>query len=306
MPMRRLLAPVVATLLVSLSPLAVAAQPWSSAESSVSIITPPRFADVQLRTGVRLRYAEQGDPQGEKVILLHGLTDSWFSFSRVMPLMPTSWHVFALDQRGQGESDRPASGYTMADLGDDVLAFMDTMGIREATIVGHSMGSFVAQRVAITAPERVRRLVLIGSATTVHNEVVHALRDELANMADPMPRQFLHDFQYGTIYKKVPDAFMNRVIAESEKVSARIAYALLEGMMASGDSSRLSAIRVPTLIMWGEHDAVFPRSEQALLQDRIAGSELRVYADVGHAPHWEVPESVVADLEAFFSRRGEN
>lgn len=302
MPMRGLLAMVVAAAVPVLPPDATA-QPFSS-ESFGGVITPPRFADVQLRTGVRLRYAEQGDTQGEAVILLHGLTDSWFSFSRVLPLMPASWHVFALDQRGQGESDRPASGYTMADLGDDVLAFMDTMGIREATIVGHSMGSFVAQRVAITAPERVRRLVLIGSATTTHNEVLFALRKEFASMAEPMPRQFLHEFQYSTVHAKMSDTFMNRVISESEKVSPRVAHALVEGMLASGDSTRLSGIRVPTLIMWGEHDAVFPRSEQLLLQERIAGSELRIYRGVGHTPHWEVPDAVVRDLEAFFSRRG--
>lgn len=303
MPMRGLLAMVIAAAVPIVPPDGADAQP-SSSESLGGIITPPRFADVQLRTGIRLRYAEQGDPEGEVVILLHGLTDSWFSFSRVLPLLRASWHVFALDQRGQGESDRPASGYTMADLGDDVLAFMDTLGIREATIVGHSMGSFVAQRVAITAPERVRRLVLIGSATTAHNDVLLALRHEFAAMPDSMPRQFLHDFQYSTVHVPMPASFMNRVIAESAKVSARVAHALVEGLLASGDSARLSSVRVPTLIMWGEHDAVFPRSEQLLLQARIAGSELRLYRGVGHTPHWEVPAEVVRDLEAFFARRG--
>lgn len=303
MPMRGLLAMVIAAAVPIVPPNDAEAQP-SSFVSFGGIITPPRFADVQLRTGIRIRYAEQGDPNGEAVILLHGITDSWFSFSRVLPLMPSSWHVFALDQRGQGESDRPASGYTMADLGDDVLAFMDTMGIREATIVGHSMGSFVAQRVAITAPERVRRLVLIGSATTPHNEVMLALRQEFAALPNSMPRQFLHEFQYSTVHATLPESFMNRVIAESAKVSARVAHALVEGMLASGDSARLSSVRVPTLIMWGEHDAVFPRSEQLLLQDRIPGSELRMYRGVGHAPHWEVAAEVVRDLEAFFARRG--
>jgi pimeloyl-ACP methyl ester carboxylesterase len=263
-----------------------------------------RFADVQLRTGVRLRYAEQGDPHGEAVILLHGLTDSWFSFSRILPLLPSSLHVFALDQRGQGDSDQPASGYTMADLGDDVLAFMDTMRLREATIVGHSMGSFVAQRVAITAPERVRRLVLLGSATTGNNDMVRAVKEEVASLPESMPRAFLHDFQYSTIHAPVPDVFMNRAIDESAKVPSRVAGALLDGLLASGDSARLAGIRVPTLIIGGEHDAIFPRSESLRLRESIPGSELRMYPDVGHAAHWEVPEQVVRDLLSFFERRG--
>ena len=280
-----------------------AAQP-AAPSSPVDTVVPLRFADAHLRTGVRLRYAEHGSPQGEAVILLHGLTDSWFSFSRILPLLPSSLHVFALDQRGQGDSDKPASGYTMADLGDDVLAFMDTMGIREATIIGHSMGSFVAQRVAIIAPERVRRLILIGSATSAHNEVVLGLQQQLAELPATMPVAFLHDFQYSTIHAPVPDTFMQRAIDESAKVPTRVASALLDGMLASGDSARIGGVRVPTLIMGGEHDAVFPKSEFLLLRERIAGSELRVYPGVGHAPHWEAPEDVVRDLLAFFDRRG--
>jgi len=280
-----------------------AAQP-ESADAGTHTTTPLRFADVQLRTGVRLRYAEQGDPQGEAVILLHGLSDSWFSFSRILPLLPSSLHVFALDQRGQGDSDRPASGYTMADLGDDVLAFMDTMHLRQATIIGHSMGSFVAQRVAIIAPERVRRLVLIGSATTPRNDVVVAVQREVASLPDTLPNAFVHDFQYSTIHAPVPDTFMQRAIRESGKVPTRVARALLDGMLASGDSARLGGIRVPALILWGERDAIFPRREQQLLQSRIAGSEMRLYPGIGHAPHWEAPGRVVRDLLEFMERRG--
>ena len=281
-----------------------AAAQLESPEPSGEPVTPLRFADVQLRTGVRIRYAEQGDPRGEAVILLHGLTDSWFSFSRVLPLLPSSLHVFALDQRGQGDSDRPASGYTMADLGDDVLAFMDAMDLEEASLIGHSMGSFVAQRVAITAPERVRRLVLIGSATSSNNEVVIGVQREVSALPDTMPLSFLHDFQYSTVHAAVPDEFMLRAISESRKVPTRVARGLLDGLLASGDSARLAGIRVPTLILWGEQDAIFPRAEQLQLRQRIAGAELRLYPGFGHAPHWEAPEVVVRDVLAFFDRRG--
>src|SRR5262245_26539696 len=61
-----------------------------------------RFADAHLSTGVRLRYAESGDPAGRPIILLHGYTDSWFTFTRVLPYFDPGWHVYIPDQRGHG------------------------------------------------------------------------------------------------------------------------------------------------------------------------------------------------------------
>jgi pimeloyl-ACP methyl ester carboxylesterase len=88
----------------------------ASQPRSIAALGPdePRFADVQLATGVRLRYAELGDPGVPPMILLHGYTDSWFSYSRVLPTLAARHHVFALDQRGHGDSDRPAHGYACA------------------------------------------------------------------------------------------------------------------------------------------------------------------------------------------------
>ena len=64
-----------------------------------------RFSDVQLKTGVRLRYAEQGNPKGEPVILLHGYSDSWFSYSRILPLIDRKYHVYVPDQRHHALTD---------------------------------------------------------------------------------------------------------------------------------------------------------------------------------------------------------
>jgi non-heme chloroperoxidase len=130
---------------------------------------PLRLADAHLTTGVRLHYAEQGDIAAHPLILLHGYTDLWVSFSAVLPALAATYHAYALDQRGHGDSDRPASGYTMPDFAADVVAFMAAMGLTRATLVGHSMGSFVAQQVALAAPECVARLVLIASATSARH-----------------------------------------------------------------------------------------------------------------------------------------
>src|SRR5687768_13080157 len=134
-----------------------------------SVNDTPRFADIRLATGIRLHYAEQGPATGTPIILLHGYSDSWFSFSLVLPALSRENRVYALDLRGHGNSDRPASGYRMRDMAADVIAFMDAKGIARATIIGHSMGGFVAQHVALAAPRRVSQLVLIGTATTPRN-----------------------------------------------------------------------------------------------------------------------------------------
>src|SRR6186997_844966 len=99
----------------------------------------PRFGEVQLSTGIRMHYAEQGESRREPIILLHGYSDSWFSFSRVLTPLARETRVYALDLRGHGKTDKPATGYLMRDLAADVVAFMDAKGIAKATVIGHSM-----------------------------------------------------------------------------------------------------------------------------------------------------------------------
>ena len=295
-----------ATMMAVAAPLSAQhADAGAATVSRVSAAVPTvRFASVRLRTGVQLHYAEQGDRQGEPLLLLHGLGDSWYSFSRILPKLPASFHVFAIDQRGHGDSDRPASGYTMADLSDDAVAFMDAMGITRATVIGHSMGSFVAQRVAITAPERVSRLVLVGSATTAVNDVVRALKAEVGNLPEVLPAEFVREFQTSMVSVPVPQSFMDGVRSETHKVPTRVMRGALDGLLASGDSARLGSIRAPTLVIWGERDQVFARDEQLELYQTIAGSELLSYQAIGHSPQWEAPDRFVKDILGFIQRRG--
>jgi len=120
------------------------------ARFTVAALAPPMsFAEIALGNGIHLHYARQGPADGPVIILLHGYSDSSFSFSRVMPLLPPELRVIAPDLRGHGHSARPVNGYRIGDLAGDVLRMMDLMSIPEALTVGHSMGSFVAQAIAI-------------------------------------------------------------------------------------------------------------------------------------------------------------
>lgn len=259
-----------------------------------------RFGDARLATGVRLRYAEQGDPTGKVVILLHGYSDSWFSFSRVLPLFPAGWHVYALDQRGHGDSDRPRTGYGMRDLAGDVIAFMDAKGIRSATVVGHSMGGFVAEQVALAAPGRVDRLVLVCSGARIQDVTgLDELRGAVESFGDSVPVDFIRAFQESTINIPVPEAFMTRVVAESRKLPPHVWRGIMAGMLTTEAPAALGRADVPTLLLFGEKDAIFQQRAQDGLRALLPAAQVRTYAGTGHTPHWEQPEVFARDLAAF-------
>lgn len=258
-----------------------------------------RFATVELLTGPRLHYAEQGAADGEPIVFLHGWPDSWFSFSRVIALLPQWLHAFVLDQRGFGDSERPHGGYSIADFAADAVAFLDAAAIDRATIVGHSFGSFVTRHIAITHPKRVARMVLIGTAGSAGTPVVREVRAAIQDLQDPVPVEFAREFQAGTAYAPLPELFFDRIVAESLKLPARLWREILDGLLAYDDADHLARITTPTLLVWGEHDALFPREDQDRLVTAIGGAQLRVYAETGHCPNWERPEQVAADLQEF-------
>ena len=260
-----------------------------------------QFGSVLLKTGVRLRYAHQGDENGIPVILLHGYTDSWFSFSQIMPLLDQKYRVYALDQRGHGESDRPVGGYAMQQFAADVVAFMDAKNIKQATIVGHSMGSLVGQHLAAQAPERVKRLVLVATATTVHtNELVQQLQREINALKDPIPEKFVYDFQISTAFQPLSNDFFKTVLKESLRLPAHVWQQVMAEMMSPDVAVELKKIKTPTLILWGDKD-FFPRSEQDALVSALPNAVLKVYKDTGHALHWERPEAFATDLKTFIN-----
>jgi non-heme chloroperoxidase len=251
----------------------------------------------------RLHYAERGDPTGEAIIFLHGYSDSWFSFSEVLPLLSPSYHAFVPDQRGHGESERPECCYTLDDYASDVDAFMDAVGIEEATLVGHSGGNLIAPRVALDYPSRVSRLVLIGPAIMgATNEVMVELGEAVRTLDDPVSPEFIKEFQQSTIYRPLSEEFFDKVVSESLKLPVQVWRDYMEGVILTPDhASRLGEINVPTLLLWGEQDAMFPREEQERLAQAIPDATLKVYPETGHAVHWERPEQFVRDLEAFMT-----
>ena len=262
-----------------------------------------RFATARLSTGPLVHFAEQGDSNGEVLIFIHGWPDSWFSWSRVLALLPATYHAYALDQRGFGDSERPATGYTIDQLALDVIAFMHATGVPRATLIGHSMGTLVARRVAEIQPEKVIGLVLIGSAVGAANEVTREVQDLLAPLTDPLPTEFVREFQGSTIHHPVPAPYFDGLVDASLKAPARVWQRMFDGLLAFDDVDQLGRIAAPTLILWGDHDAIFPdEQEQRRLASSIPGAHLTVLPDTGHSPNWERPEQIAAAIDAFLGR----
>ena len=260
-----------------------------------------QFTTTRLSTGLRAHYAEQGNPTGEAIIFLHAYVDSWFSFSRMLPLLSAEYHAFAPDQRGHGDSDKPECCYTADDYAADVDAFMEAVGVEEATLVCSSSVGMIAQRVALYYPHRVSRLVLMGSPTTlVNNEAVMEALKEMLALEDPISPEFVREFQRSTIQHPVPKEFLAELVSESLKVPARVWRDYMEGVVLTvDDTARLGEIEAPTLILWGERDAILGREEQEWRSGAIPDATLKVYPDTGHAVAFERSEWVVRDLEEF-------
>ncbi len=251
---------------------------------------------VKLSTGITMKYVEAGDPAGPAVLLIHGYTDSSFSYSRVIPLLDKRYRIFAIDQRGHGETDKPENGYEMRDFAADTAAFLDAMGIKSATVVGHSMGSFVAMQTALDHSARVQRLVLIGTAARAGNEVVKELLDAVGTLTDPVPRQFAHDFQVSASSPSLPKEFMENVVNESLRLPANVWKKALAGVAARDYTPDLKNIRVRVVIFWGEKETIFKRAEQEPLIKGLPDARFIVYANSGHAPNWDQPEKFAKDL----------
>jgi pimeloyl-ACP methyl ester carboxylesterase len=265
----------------------------------------PRF--VSIATGVQLEYVEQGAPGGLPVIFLHGVTDSWRSFELMLPHLPPSMRAFAISQRGHGDSSRPAAGYTYTDLSEDVRAFMDAMGLGRAVIVGHSMGSSIAQRLIADHPERVTAVVLMGAFASIGGSaaVREFVTTSVLPLSDPIHPDFAREWQLSTIARPIDPGFLDTVVQETLKVPARVWHEAFGGFLTTPDfTDELSRAAIPVLLMWGERDAFAPRGDPDVLLKALPTARLVIHEGAGHALHWEAPGRVATELVDFIDSLG--
>jgi pimeloyl-ACP methyl ester carboxylesterase len=268
---------------------------------SQAIVEPPSIeSDWTTLSNLRTYHFVKAGPETAPALLfLHGYADSWRSGELLIPHLRDHFRIYALDQRGHGQTDDEFDRFTIDDFAADAADFIRWVIGGPVVLVGHSLGSLVAQRVAAEHKDLVSRLVLIGSAdTAAANPALLELQAELARLDGEIPRAFVQDFQAGTIGKPLFLSQLDVFVAESMRVSPIVWRKTAEGLAA--DNRVVAAhIAAPTLVVWGAEDGVFGLDAQHRLMALLKDGRLRVYPEVGHAPNWEEPETVARDIIAF-------
>src|SRR5438094_7815051 len=239
--------------------------------------------------GAKVHYVDAGT--GSPVILLHGLADDVGVWESAIAPLAAKYRVVALDQIGFGRSDKPLLNYRASTFVDFLDGFLNELKIEGASLVGNSLGGWVAADFALTHPERINRLVLCNAAgyaavsKTMDPRALSALR--LVSREDIRylgPLTF-HDKGF---YEDADLAFKQRVTAgDSYTVSQ-----LLDSMIRGEDvlDGQLGAIEKPTLILWGRDDKLIPVSFAARFNKELNASQLRSIDGCGHMPHVECAE----------------
>lgn len=251
----------------------------------------------RLANGLQLQYRESGDTRGAPVILLHGVTDSLRSWRPFTDALPRSVRAIAISQRGHGDSSKPDHDYGSAAFAGDLAAFMDAMGIRRAHIVGHSMGTWVAQRFVRDYAERVESLTLVaGFVSLIGNAAVTELIREI-NATETMDPAFVRAFQESTVASPLLPAFLEMVVEESMKVPVHVWRAAFAAMASEAPGAAWVDHR--TLLIACGRDEFFTDKDRRELAALFANGREILYRDLGHAPHWEDPARVAKDVSAF-------
>ena len=263
---------------------------------------------IELSNQVVISYLEAGTPAGTPIILLHGLADSWRIFELLIPYLPKPFHVYALSQRGHGNSSRPESGYATKDFEEDLLSFMNALNVEKAVILGASSGGFPARSFAVRHPERTLALVLLGSPATLQGiPAIQEIWDTtISNLTDPVDRKFVENFAVDLLSTPVTQQFLEMTLQENLKVPARVWRETTEGILKEEFPGELNKISSPTLIIWGDQDNLLTRRSQEEMAEVISGSKLVVHENAGHLLYCEDPKGVASDIAVYLEEIQKN
>lgn len=239
--------------------------------------------------GAKIRYLEAGDAAKPKVILLHGLGAQAESWQLNIGALSQQFHVIVPDQIGFGKSDKPLLKYRVGTYADFLDKFMAELKIEKASLVGNSMGGWVAAFMAIKYPNRVEKIVLADAAgllpkTIDFNQIYqlnNSTRDEIrANLKLIFANPALQNNE-----PLVDQFFTQRVVAND----GYTINSLIESIKRREDflDNRLGEIKKPTLIIWGKQDGLISVADADKFNQGIAGSQKLIFDNCGHVPQFE-------------------
>lgn len=256
------------------------------------------------RPGVTLHYEARG--RGPPLLLVAGLASDALSWLTVAEPLASRFRTIAPDNRGVGRTlpqDVPVDVDTLA---DDCAALLDHLGIARADVLGHSMGGFVAQRLAVRRPDRVRRLVLVatGERAGEHNvERFFALADRLDAGEDPR-----------TWFRSLFEAiFTRRFLSDAATVDMALRWAIeypfpqsaagfrrqCEALAAFDARADARAIAHPALVLSGREDILFPPERCAAFAAALPDARHTLVEGAAHAVHTEQPKAFVDAVAGF-------
>jgi pimeloyl-ACP methyl ester carboxylesterase len=254
---------------------------------------------------IRLYYEIYG--KGKPLLLIMGLGGHILDWGWILPKkLAEGRQVITFDNRGSGRSDQPAGPYTTAQMANDTIGLLESLGVERADVFGVSMGGMIAQEIAVRHPERVNRLVL--GATSPGGEAQVLAPPEVLAYLEPRLDLTLHEALWWSAPAGFPQKFIDAHpdIVE-RKIQANMAYpsqlsayqAQLAAYRAFDIGDRISEIRAPTLVLTGDSDILVPPENGRILAESIPGAELHAIEGAGHLFWISHPNETFSALAGF-------
>ena len=249
--------------------------------------------------GIEIYYETHGS--GEPLVLISGIGYTLWQWHKMVPFLAEHFKVITFDNRGVGQTDKPAGPYTAQMLARDTAGLLDALGIEKAVVLGHSMGGFIAQAMALAFPQKVSKLILCSTNFGGPNHVPitpKAMTVLSDTVSDPLVR-FTNGLKVSTApgwaeaNPVVVKEWLEWRIANPVDVAAYHAQLAIGLALTSEEAAfehKLPHISVPTLILFGAHDDVVPPENAELLAKQVPESQTAIIPDAGHLFPIEVPE----------------
>ena len=221
--------------------------------------------------------------RGTPIVLIHGLGNSAEVWSPLILQLSKEYLVYALDLPGFGKTPAAPEGYTIATHVLYLKRFLDALGFQQVTLVGNSLGGWIATRFAVAYPERVHHLYLLNSA---------GLRREQLNSPYAEDREAAHRSAGNMLGYSMP--LPGFILDDLVRISQMPAYRhFITGYDPQEElDTVLSQVQAPTTIIWGDQDKIFPITCAHDLHEGIANSELVILKGVGHLPQIQASNKV--------------
>jgi pimeloyl-ACP methyl ester carboxylesterase len=253
--------------------------------------------------GQKIKYVDVGS--GPVVVLLHGLGGNLSNWAFNFGALSAKYRVIALDQIGFGHSDKPFINYRVGTYADFLDKFLEGLNVEHASLVGNSMGGWVAALYAIKYPKRVERIVLVDAAGFAPPKEFDLSALSGLNPSTREQARYLAGLVFfNPIFKT--DAAVDSMLAG--RISAGDGYtiqSLIESIYRGEDmlDGKLSVIKQPTLIIWGKDDGLLPLARDGeKYRKEMPSAQFVVFDQCGHVPQVEKAAEFNAAVLKFLSQ----